>query len=380
MRIFHCALCLLLFLMIMFGHVLADEIRLSIGESKTLLFPGLKRVENTNKKLMRVRIIPDKNEISLTALSKGNGTLLIEDELGDHTFEVIVYSKLALDLEREIKELTANVEGIEVRNVGHQIVLSGKILTPQDYEIIKMIEKRYENVITMATPLPSAKVIQMEKMIQVELKMIELNKNRLRSIGLQFPDSINTHFSLNLHRQNDSVTTTLQAATQFDLIFRALEKKGLAKILANPKLICKNGGEAKFLAGGEIPIRLSHEKSLSVEWKPYGISLHIFPTADSQNHISVTLNVEISTLNDAQSIDGMPGMLTRRLETSLNVKEGETIILSGLLHQENSEDIHRVPALSSIPILGILFQSKQFQNRNTELMIFVTPTLRKEEP
>lgn len=366
--------------MIMFSHIFADEIRLSIGESKTLLFPGLKRVENTNKKLMRARIIPDKNEIILTALSKGNGTLLIEDELGDHTFEVIVYSKLALDLEREIKELTADIEGIEVRNVGHQIVLSGKILTPQDYEIIKMIEKRYENVITMATPLPSAKVIRMEKMIQVELKMIELNKNRLRSIGLQFPDSINTHFSLNLHRQNDTVTTTLQAATQFDLIFRALEKKGLAKILANPKLICKNGGEAKFLAGGEIPIRLSHEKSLSVEWKPYGISLHIFPTADSQNHISVTLNVEISTLNDAQSIEGVPGMLTRRLETSLNVKEGETIILSGLLHQENSEDIHRVPALSSIPILGILFQSKQFQNRNTELMIFVTPTIRKEEP
>ena len=354
-----------------------EEIRLSVGETKILLFQGLKKIKNLNANVMRVTMDSKIQEISVTALSKGNGKLMIFDELGKHAIEVEVYSKMALDLEREIKELTRDIEGIAVKQVGHNILITGNVLTSEDDFMLKSIAKQYEHILNFTKKMPSANVMKLEKMIQVELKMMELNDQRLKALGIQFPDSLRPHFSLQTERRDGVVSSTFQLSSQFDLIFRALEQKGLAKVLANPKLVCKNGGEAKFLAGGEIPIRLTHGKSLSVQWKPYGILLHIFPTVDSQNHIAVTLTVEISTLNAAQSVDGIPALMTRRVETSFHVGEGETIILSGLIHEESSEDLHKIPALSLIPILGELFQSRQFQNKRSELMVFVTPTVKE---
>lgn len=366
-------------LLILFSvNLSAEELRLSIGETRKLYFPDIKKVENLNPKLTRVKMLPEKNEISISAISKGNGRIEVKDPFGNHTIDVVVYAKLALDLEREIKELTADIEGIEVKQAGHQVVVSGKILTSQDVERLQKIEKRYEDkLINLADPLPSAQTTPLEKMIEIDVRMIELNKNRLRAIGLQFPELINTHFSI---RQNFTpYTITAGANSEFDLILRAIEKKGWAKVLANPKLVCKNGGEAHFMAGGEIPIRLAHRGSLSVQWKPYGILLHILPKADPENQISTTLKIEISTLNAGTAVEGIPGLRIRKLETSLNVKNGETIALSGLIHHQDEEGSHRVPIVSSIPIVGALFEAREFKNENTELMIYVTPAIKGEK-
>ncbi|MEK7790041.1 MAG: hypothetical protein AAB309_00260, partial [Deltaproteobacteria bacterium] len=342
----------LLIILIVFlcTNLQSAELRLSIGETRRLYFPDIKKAENLNPKLARVKILPEKDEISISALSKGNGKIEIKDQFGNHTIDVVVYSKFSLDLEREIKELTADIEGIEVKQAGHQVVISGKILTSKDVERLQKIEKKYEDkLINLADPLPSAETIPLEKMIEIDVKMIELNKNRLRAIGIQFPELINTHFAI---RQNFTPYTIASGAnSEFDLIIRAIEKKGWAKVMANPKLICKNGGEAHFMAGGEIPIRLAHRGSLSVQWKPYGILLNILPKADPENQISTTLKIEISTLNSGTTVEGIPGLLTRKLETSLNVKSGETIALSGLIHHQDGEGSHRVPIVSGIPIL-----------------------------
>ena len=358
---------ILLILLLWSHQIWASEIRLSVGETQHFYFPGLKKVENTNKKLVQLRSISEKDEIALTALSKGNGKILIQDQLGSHTLPVIVYSKLALDLEREIKELTAHIEGISVRNAGHKVLLTGKVMTPQDLKTLERIEKLYDTVLNLTEPLPSAQALKLEKMITIDVKMLELNKNKLQSLGLQFPDALKIHFQ--------SSFQTIQASTEFDLIFNALEKNGFAKVLANPKLVCKNGGHANFLAGGEIPLKLSRGRELSVQWKPYGISLDIQPLADHFHQIATLLKIEVSTLNTAQSVEGIPGLLTRRLQTAVNIPSGETIVLSGLIHHEQGQDIQRVPAISSLPILGDLFQSKHFQNKETELMIFVTPSI-----
>lgn len=359
-------------------NIFAEELRLSIGETRRLYFPDIKKVENLNPKLARVKILPEKNEISISALAKGNGRIEVKDQFGNHTIDVVVYAKLALDLEREIKELTADIEGIEVKQAGHQVVVSGKILTSQDVERLQKIEKRYEDkLINLADPLPSAQTTPLEKMIEIDVRMIELNKNRLRAIGLQFPELINAHFAI---RQNFTPYTIAAGAnSEFDLILRAIEKKGWAKVLANPKLVCKNGSEAHFMAGGEIPIRLAHRGSLSVQWKPYGILLHILPKADPENQISTTLKIEISTLNAGTAVEGIPGLRIRKLETSLNVKNGETIALSGLIHHQDEEGSHRVPIVSSIPIVGALFESREVKSENTELMITVTPAVKGEK-
>lgn len=355
----------------------AEELRLSIGETRKLHFTHLKKVENSNPKLIRVRILPEEDEISISALSKGNGKIFVKDQFGNHAIDVIVYAKLALDLEREIKELTTDIEGIEVRQAGHLVVISGKVITSNDLDRLQKIEKKYEDkIINLTEPLPTAKTIPLEKMIEIDVRMIEFNKNRLRAIGIQFPELIQTHFSINQNFTPYQISA--QAVSQFELILRAIEKKGWAKIVANPKLVCKNGNEAHFMAGGEIPIRLAHRGSLSVQWKPYGILLHILPKADAENQISTTIKIEISTLSPQSAIEGIPGLLTRKVETSMNVKNGETIALSGLIHHQNGEQRQGIPMLGNLPIVGVLFEAKEFKTENTELAVYVTPHVKED--
>lgn len=349
----------------------AEPIRLSIGEKQYFYFPGLKKIENFNSKLINARVLPEENKVILTALSKGNGKLFVDDNEGNRTLDVIVYSKLSLDLEREIKELTSHIEGLSVRNIGHKVVIKGKVFTSKDFETLKTIEKQYENVLLLIESSPSAQALILQKMIYLDVKMIEMNKNKLETLGIQFPEAVTTHLSYAAH---------LNHKTETDLIFHALEKKGYAKTLANPKLVCKSGEEAHFTAGGEIPLKLAHEKKLSVQWKTYGILLHVKPIADTYNQIAATLKVEISQLNRAASVDGIPGLSTRKLETSVNVPEGKTIILSGLIHQENGQDFQKLPILSDIPLLGELFSSSRVTRQETELIIFVTPSIYKEIP
>ncbi|MBI3018657.1 MAG: hypothetical protein HYY61_02045 [Deltaproteobacteria bacterium] len=234
---------ILLFILLWTHQIWASDIRLSVGETQYFYFPGLKKAENHNKKLVQLRPIPEKDEIALTALSKGNGKILIEDQLGNRALPVIVYSKLALDLEREIKELTEDMEGISVRSAGHKVLLKGKVMTPQDMKTLERIEKLYDNVLNLTEPLPSAQALKLEKMIYIDVKMLELNKNKLRSLGLQFPEALKIHFQ--------SSFQTIQASTEFDLIFHALEKKGFAKVLANPKLV--KWGSRRFSCWGRNP-------------------------------------------------------------------------------------------------------------------------------
>ena len=182
---------ILLILLLWTHQIWAADIRLSVGETQYFYFPGLKKFENHNKKLVQLRPIPQKDEIALTALSKGNGKILIQDQLGSRTLPIIVYSKLALDLEREIKELTADIEGVSVRNAGHKVLLKGKVMTPQDMKTLERIEKLYDNVLNLTEPLPSARALTLEQMITIDVKMLELNKNKLQSLGLELPSALN---------------------------------------------------------------------------------------------------------------------------------------------------------------------------------------------
>lgn len=349
-------------------HVWAHEIRLTVGEKKHLYFPNLKKIENLNPRL--IKTIRSNDELTLMALSKGNGKLFIHDQLGSRTLEVIVYSKLALDLEREIKELTSHIEGLTVRNIGHKVIIKGTVLTTKDLNTLKHIEKLYDNVLLLIDPSRSSEAIPLKKMIYLDVKMMEMNKNKLEHLGLQFPDSIKSHISYSSH---------LEHKTEIDLIFHALEKKGFAKTLANPKLVCKSGEEAEFTAGGEIPLRLAHKGNLSVQWKTYGILLKIKPVADSYNHIATTLKVEVSHLDQTTTVDGIPGLITRKVETSINVPHGQTIVLSGLIHQEKGENREGLFGFSSLPLIGNLFSSSRFLHKETELMILVTPSVHKND-
>jgi len=159
-----------------------------------------------------------------------------------------------------------------------------------------------------------------------------------------------------------------------------LVSKGLAKIIAKPNLLVRNGEEASFLAGGEFPVPIQEEDAVRIEWKEFGVKLTFTPLLDERDNINLVLAPEVSVLDfsdAAVSVNGfdIPALKTRRTETKVVLKEGQSYYVSGLISQTETDTLAETPGISNIPILGELFKKKDETFQETELIVFVTPRI-----
>jgi len=183
------------------------------------------------------------------------------------------------------------------------------------------------------------------------------------------------------------------AGLNIDAVLDALERKGLVKTLANPTLVALSGETASFLAGGEFPIPVvqgngggggggggsGNNGGISIEFKPFGVSLAFTPTVLADGVINLAVEPEVSSIDPTASITinnlVIPGLQTRRANTVLELRDGESFALAGLIRKDFQTTVRQVPLLGSIPIIGSLFRSSGFQKGETELVIVVTPRL-----
>lgn len=165
-----------------------------------------------------------------------------------------------------------------------------------------------------------------------------------------------------------------------------LERNGLSRTLAEPTLVALSGESASFLAGGEFPIPVSQGggdgdggNAITVQFKPFGVSLAFTPTVLGGNVINLVVEPEVSSIDPSASVtvNGLtvPGLQTRRARTTLEVRDGESFAIAGLLRDETQATSNQLPLLGSLPIIGSLFRSTQYQRGETELLIVVTPRL-----
>ena len=168
-------------------------------------------------------------------------------------------------------------------------------------------------------------------------------------------------------------------------ILNALETKGMARTLAKPTLVALSGERASFLAGGEFPIPVAQSSSnngngtFTVEFKTFGVSLAFTPTVLSDRTINMIVEPEVSEIDPSASLTlngiTVPGLKTRRVNTTLELRDGESFAIAGLLQQDTKVNITQLPILGSLPIIGTLFRSTRYQKGETELLIVVTPHL-----
>jgi pilus assembly protein CpaC len=169
----------------------------------------------------------------------------------------------------------------------------------------------------------------------------------------------------------------------FDATFNALERKGVVTTLAEPTLVALSGETASFLAGGEFPIPVAQgtgdNGSISVEFKQFGVSLAFTPTVLADGVINLEVAPEVSSIDPSASVVinnlRVPGLQTRRARTTVELRDGESFALAGLIRRDFQDTIRQFPILGSIPIIGALFRSTNFQKEETELVIIVTPRL-----
>ena len=217
----------------------------------------------------------------------------------------------------------------------------------------------------------SSSLLQLEPLVRVNILVAEIRKNMSRTLGILLPGAANASLLPNFQVPSEGEGLSAQ--------INALENQGNGHLLAAPTLLCRSGKNAEFLAGGEIPIKIVNQKYHETTWKKYGVLLKVSPLADSTGRMSIALTTEVSMLDPSHSIEGVPALLTNRIESHFDLKKSRTIALSGLLKSEWFRNSEGLPGLSQIPVLGYLFSSKAYKNDETELVIFVTPEVIQPE-
>jgi pilus assembly protein CpaC len=173
----------------------------------------------------------------------------------------------------------------------------------------------------------------------------------------------------------------LGGAVKADVFVNALEEKGLARRLAEPNLIALSGDTASFLAGGEFPFpsSVASNGQISVDFKKFGVGLAFTPTVLANGKINLKIDPEVSELDSSNSVTmngtTIPGLDIRRATTTVELRDGQTFMIAGLLQGQNLSDTQGLPWIGNVPVLGTLFRSEAYQKKETDLVILVTPRL-----
>jgi len=356
-------------------------IHLAVGEAKVIAINGINRIAVSNPEVLEL-VVTSGREFLLNAKKPGLSSVNVWSSEGRFTFRFEVREDFST-IETDIAKLINNPE-VNVKVNDKYVALSGTVASSMEEEQAIRYGKIYrDNVINN---------LQVKSTYQILLSILvtEIKKDSEKKYGFNSGTWWPTPDGLVFHEweygllQNDSGEFDLAPGTSLGSILNLMQRNGDAKIMAAPSILTVSGKEAFFLAGGEIPIPMSDGKGgVIVNWREYGIRLKVTPKLERDNTISMAVAPEVSSIDwsNAIIVNGfkLPALATRKASTNVRFKDGSTLIIGGLLRREDSANVYKVPLLGDIPIIGSLFQSKNFQKGDTELLLFVTPKLIKDE-
>ncbi|MER8913500.1 type II and III secretion system protein family protein [Mesorhizobium sp. M0761] len=298
--------------------------------------------------------------------------------------------EVTLDTDQLASTIRASVPDakIKVGSANGRVVLSGEADDAVAAEKASKIASRFsgnEEVINSVN-------ISSSQQVQLNVRFVEINRQAGQDLGAKY----SANFAYGIGGRDvtiepgsvpgagngEIIGRLLSNGLSIDVAIKALEERGLARRLAEPNLIARSGQTASFLAGGEFPIPVSEDNGkISVSYKKYGVSLDFTPTVLKDGLVSLDIAPEVSSIDASASYNigniSVPGFIVRRARTSVDLKNGQSFMIAGLLQSQNDITTSRLPGLGKLPVLGSLFSSKSYQRRETDLVIIVTPYLVK---
>jgi pilus assembly protein CpaC len=374
------------------------------------LLVGRSTVLNVGGPIARVSLtVPDIADAMVTAPTQllihgkqpGTISLFVWDRAGAiKTYEVKVRRDLT-PLIAHIKQLFPG-EPITVMGSGKDVVIAGTVSSKYVIEKAADVAAGYvdkkENVVNLLKQQEGVASNQ----VMLKVRFAEVSRNALQELGgAVFSDGNNDKFGRITTQQfpapffdqsspmlgktlvfSDYLNLFLfDAKNQLGAVVKALQGRGVFQSLAEPNLIALNGKEASFLAGGEFPFPVPQGNfgSFTIQFKEYGVRLKFTPTVLGGDLINLKINPEVSSLdfNNAVVIEGfrIPALTSRRADTEVELRDGQTFAIAGLLNNTALSSMRKVPGLGDIPVLGTLFKSRAYQKDQTELVVMVTPII-----
>lgn len=356
----------------LFLFITLQEISLRVGESKFLQLREVKRVHISEPSVVDVKVI-SQNEIMLNALSPGRATIKISYAGGEEEVLLNVSSsepKLKAVLEKALSE----IEGVRVKSVGDRVIVEGQILTQTDAEKFERIMKGFPDVL-ISVKMPQ---IFLKKMVELDVKLVEFTEGSRGEFGFNWPESIPLDIKGIFTMTGAENEFSLSIVSGLSFIVNLMALKGFVRILSNPILTCVSGEKARFTAGGEMPVpKAGGYGTVDVTWKEFGIILEFSPIVERNDTINLRIKAETSEVDPSNSIKVtgfvMPAFTTRKSETTVNLQEGDTLVIAELINIKERKTTSKLPGLGHIPIVGEFFKSRKVEREKNRFYILVTP-------
>lgn len=376
-----------------------------VGQSRVINFDRpVGRFSVSNPEIAEaVLVTPDQvlvngkafGQVNFIAWEQSGGAYLV--------FDVYVRANLSL-IDSQIRALFPK-DDIRLSQANGSVVISGNVSDPKTASQVDSVVQAagFKTVNMLASPVKNT------AQVQLQVRVAEVNRTKLRDYGSSFnfmpPGGTNAYTNSGTGPSQLASANTSPLGAVFETVLspalnlfvfnrqintgamlRMLRQQGAFRELAEPNLIAMDGQQASFLAGGEFPVPVvqgggGNSIAMSVEFKEYGVRLNFKPTIIDEDHIRLELEPEVSTIDFANGVkfNGfvIPGLKTRRAKTGIELRDGQSFALAGLLDNAETRSLSKVPVIGDIPVLGALFKSKSFQKSETELMFIVTAVLVK---
>jgi pilus assembly protein CpaC len=379
-----------------------ENVRLMVGRSMVLdTGSPIARVSLTSSDIADA-MVTSSNELLINGKTPGTISMFVWNRAGGiRRYEVVVQRDLAR-LSEQLTQLFPG-ESIAAQSNGKSIVLSGSVthtdVIAKAVNVAAGYVEKKDDIVTLLQVQDSGGSNQ----VLLKVRFAEVSRSAVTELGASFFTGAN-----GFHGVQSRATTQQYQAPVFDsngdkpkLVFsdflnfflfdskhdlgtviRALQSKGLLQSLAEPNLVAESGKEASFLAGGEFPVPIAQASggavAVTVMYKEFGIRLNFTPVVNG-NRVHLKVRPEVSTLDFANAVvlNGfrIPALQTRRTETELELENGQTFAIAGLINNSMNKTLQKVPGIGDIPILGLLFKSQAAQKDQTELVVMITPVI-----
>lgn len=383
------------------GQAADGSIRVATGGAELITHgSAMRRVSVANADVAEA-IVVSPTELLLNGKEIGTTSLVIWDATGARTVYPVAVTLDSSALERQFAVLFPE-EQIQVEAAGSIIILNGSVTSStvarRAMEISEAFEVPVVNNMSVPAPFQILLQVRFAEVKRSAMRELGLNIVRVNPLNLRgdnegaFTTGQKTPLSQNFLNNPPGPEQTFSDAVQFylfsesanlALFISALQANGQFRSLAEPNLLALDGKEASFLAGGEFPYPVvqgaSGNNAVTIVFKEFGVRLNFTPEVTNSGNIHLAVAPEVSTLDFSSGLQvsgfQIPTLLSRRAETEVELRDGQTFAIAGLIDNTMADLTDKVPVLGDIPILGYLFKSQDLRQDRTELLVLVTPRL-----
>ena len=388
-------------------HSVARRLDLSIGRSVIVELPrDAKEVFVANPKVANA-VVRSTRKLFIIGMENGSTSIFVMDAEGRQIAALEATVGRDLNVLSETLRSALPSAQIDARSAGSSILLTGVVGSPSDAQQAVDIATAFVGVAgggpaggaTRGAVINSL-TIRGKDQVMLRVSVVEVARSVIKQLGINtngtwsavdFATQAVFPIAPQVLAGNNVIAGSVRSGNfRANGMLQAFERAGVSRVLAEPTLVAVSGESATFTAGGEIPIPRSQDCTrvgtvrscqIGVEYKPYGVTLNFTPVVMSENRISMRVQTEVTEVDYESQVQfeaiNVPGMRVRKTATTIELPSGATMMTAGLLSQNSAQAVGGLPGAMNLPVLGALFRSRDYQRKETELMIMVTPYMAK---